>query len=291
MERKQQVTALPTMLTFDPPLPAPTTKEAARLLGASLQPIYSRKPIDWRARRAYLLYQGQYRKDNDAEVKALLNLLRRQSGQLKPRPHYQDQFIAQAIQIHEENTQQRWALEARLLARQAPEYVAAKLNLDKWTLRWYVDLFYDLAERINAPGFVRESIGGFRPDLFSTDGVGAAWRTIGYWHGAQLLDPMIAEFRASGHQDYAYIFEDGWDVEHLSEVHRKIRKLLWHLMLPLDAVKACCEAYCAVRLQEIASTGPEFDAVADVIMEHKRQAQEAAREAILAAKQAATKAA
>ncbi len=86
----------------------------------------------------------------------------------------------------------RWEVEARLLAGQEAEGVAARTNLADEVVEAYGSLFFDVADLLEHCDWVMAFVFG-RPHLdgFTRDEVGLIWKTVGYRFGVVALDALI----------------------------------------------------------------------------------------------------
>ena len=59
-----------------------------------------------------------------------------------------------ACQLHQNGGRRRLELESRILARQAPELIAELMGLPLHTVQAFRTFFFDLADRLDAAGYV-----------------------------------------------------------------------------------------------------------------------------------------
>ena len=89
----------------------------------------------------------------------------------------------------------KWELEARVLARQEPVVIAYKLGMDEKTVRAYEELFFDVRDRLEYPGYILHCVLG--PAIYKStldSHLELVWKLYGYMAGPAVLDVLIQQF-------------------------------------------------------------------------------------------------
>ena len=215
------------------------------------------RPVDWRWQRANLLLQTRERLgpgDDDA-VQVILQFLREQRGQLdSSRAAISDDSktrVQHACEIHHANRMPRWALESWLLSGEPVEVVGEQIGQEVELVRWYATVFFDLGDRITAPGFVtHEVIGPKLHDGLTVKDVDVLWKHFAYTMGPHALQAVIDDFVEAGRDDYSYLADGTFKNVRLPEIRRLIHQTIRVKLLPVDNVKAALQTFMDVLKSE-----------------------------------------
>ncbi len=108
--------------------------------------------------------------------------------------------IAAAHKIAKQDGPTRWEIEARLLADQSDDDIAAKCSLPSEVVGCYETIFCNVRSRLGAEIWVCNQVLG--PDIhngFADHEVGSLWRAFAYYGGPVVLDALLDAFRAALH--------------------------------------------------------------------------------------------
>ncbi len=203
---------------------------------------YLRRPRDWRRQRAQeLVATGKRpRRDRDDQhVAAATAFLKAEAAGPKRRPRRKPNRTAVEIrtaqEIFQANDQRRWALEAWLLTREPIAVAAERAGVPAGVACWYARLFFDLDERLNAPGFITHEVIGSQLHFgLSPQDVGLLWKLFAYWCGPHVLQVVLDHYQAAGHADYQHLLDEtlrtGKPIPPADEVSRAI----WIRLLPME---------------------------------------------------------
>ena len=90
----------------------------------------------------------------------------------------------------------RWECEARLLARQADDEIAAACGMTAGAVRCYHQLFFEVRPRLDATHYVQHVILGGRPAAgFGPDDAETLLKVYGYGRGPRAVDDILRLFR------------------------------------------------------------------------------------------------
>jgi hypothetical protein len=89
----------------------------------------------------------------------------------------------------------RWQVEARILARQSWDAIAAKIDLAPESLRLYEQLFYHVTDRLDAKGHVLHQVIGWHDG--GARRLGAIWQYYAYRGGPDVLDTLLNGYPSS----------------------------------------------------------------------------------------------
>lgn len=156
------------------------------------------RPAAFRWSRAYRLFvlgdDRDPRRDDPltALVFDYLRTVRTQDAPSKcPAPRFR--LLHCAHRIYAENGEQRWELEARLLAGQSDRDVAGRVGLTRGIVALYHDVFCVCRDRLGASDWILTTFVGRGPVIgFAPGDLGAVWRWIGYFGGPHKLDVAVA---------------------------------------------------------------------------------------------------
>jgi hypothetical protein len=158
------------------------------------------RAVDWRAERACRVVEDDVRPripQDDAETLALVGYLR---ARKKCRTEGDRTLLRRdwpalhaAWELAEGDALLRWEVEARLLARQTDEEIAARCGLDPHTVRSFEAIFFCVRDRLHASDWVTfQAVRGGPWNSFAGDQPGTLWRAVAYSGGPLLLDLVIA---------------------------------------------------------------------------------------------------
>jgi hypothetical protein len=124
-------------------------------------------------------------------------------------PHHYAAFWLSVRKISE----LRWQVEARILARQSWDTIAAKTHLSPEALQLYEVVFFHVTDRLDATSWVLHEVIG------SPEGarrLGATWQYYGYRGGAEVLDTIVYGYPSSRDAETLnavrkFLVEDGVD--------------------------------------------------------------------------------
>jgi hypothetical protein len=89
----------------------------------------------------------------------------------------------------------RWAIEARILARQSNEEIARKNGCSPDAIEAYESLYFNVRDRLNYRDFVLNSVLGQAAVCgIQPSDQGLLWKLVGYLAGPYVLDAMISHF-------------------------------------------------------------------------------------------------
>ena len=174
--------------------------------------------------------------------------------------------IATAVAVHKSNKLTRGVLEARILARQPVDQVAAACQLTVGAVQAYEALFFDVREHIAFPDYLIPVVVG--PKLhygITPEDVDVVLKHVGYVVGPILVDWLV-DFYTSG-----LIVPESLEAaraEELRTLARRLRAKALHLVYVLPH-PACCRA---LRLNELAR---ELEAYADFLGNAKDASEDA----------------
>ncbi len=159
--------------------------------------------------------------------------------------------IQHVCEIHQANRMPRWAMEAWLLSGEPLEVVGEQTGQEVEVVEWYVAAFFDLGERIQAPGFVtHEVIGSKLHDGLTPADVDVLWKHFAYTMGPHALQAVIDDFVAAGWDDYGYLVDGTFKNVRLPELRRLIHQTIRVKMLPVDNLKATLQTFMDVVKSE-----------------------------------------
>jgi len=106
--------------------------------------------------------------------------------------------IYQAYAIYTDESQmRRWELEARLLAKESMETIAAKVGCAAGAVVAYEGLFFDVLGALHARGYITHVVVGPKlhdGSLKETD-VDVFLKLFGYFHGGLMVDALVDYFQ------------------------------------------------------------------------------------------------
>lgn len=149
----------------------------------------------WRWQAAMARQEALQPPTGDRDVRLATSYLRilRRCHSVEARKHLAATrpVIDSAYRIYTaENQVPRHALEARLLAGEAPDAIAAKSGLPLRTVQCYARLFFDVADRLASPDYVLTTVLGPRLQEGTWD-YELVWKFFAYLGGAHTLDALM----------------------------------------------------------------------------------------------------
>lgn len=174
-----------------------------------IRPSYLRtmpnRPPEWRwlvGHRMVELNVPPVKNWFDGWTRAARNLAQsRADGE--PDPQQMPSTLA-AERIFKENGPTRWEIEARTLAQEPANSIAAKCGLTTHRIRAYQQLFFSVEDRIRAHDYVHSIVIGTHEPWPPTD-VGKVWRYWGYLGGSEVVDTIVDHYRRIGEPDYSHL--------------------------------------------------------------------------------------
>ena len=156
---------------------------------------------DWRHNRAQWLHDaGRPIQDEEDGVRAACGLLAAlEDGTAED--ELPDAF--EAWKIYENNTQQRWEIEAWLLTGEPSDAIATRLTVGQAVVEAFHQLFFHVRDRLCFRGYVSWRI--IEPRTLTGSDVDRLWKFYGYHGGPVVLEAVIDHFQASGKCDYTHL--------------------------------------------------------------------------------------
>jgi hypothetical protein len=99
--------------------------------------------------------------------------------------------IAAAVRLYAVDGPGRWAVEARIVAGQSDEQIAALCSLSPETVQWYEALFWRIRDRLSARDWIAARVIGLRSG-FTREQMGRLWCAYAYSAGPIVLGLVIA---------------------------------------------------------------------------------------------------
>lgn len=134
---------------------------------------------------------------------------------------------------HDVDSELRSLVQARILARETDDQIAARFATLPAAIHWYEKLFFHVRDRFHCRDWVVKSIlGTWSTHLGERDGARirhALYKSVAYHGGTHALDAVISSFAATP-------YPDGADVERWFEQTFK-QKLKVHAMAALQSVE------------------------------------------------------
>lgn len=167
------------------------------------------RPLDWRLQRArYLLDHDRLpsTQTDDDESISVFRILSAEARCCMDRDRAQLEqewpaFLA-ARRLTQAEELLRWEVQARILARQTDEEVAAQCELTPQTVHWFEAVFFCVRDRLDARDWIAARVIG--PGLwrgFAPEEMGQLWAYFGYNAGPLALDVIIAASPTKRNQD------------------------------------------------------------------------------------------
>ena len=110
--------------------------------------------------------------------------------------------LAAAHEIAQRDEPGRWELEARLLAGQSDEEIAAQCNIPAEVVNWHEALFCNVRPRLRARAYLLNHVVGAGAQRgFRDDEVGNFWAWVAMGGGPLVLDRFVETFHAAKRPD------------------------------------------------------------------------------------------
>jgi hypothetical protein len=156
------------------------------------------RPPDWRIRRADTVIQEAVRTSrhhDDEHVIAIIAFLERRLTATHPTDllTLADKMPAlfYAFEVHETRQPSlRWLLEARILGRESPGAIAAKIGISPEAVAAYANAFFDVSDRLDRADFISQEV--LEPLAIPDASTEYFWKKLAYSQGAAALDEVIA---------------------------------------------------------------------------------------------------
>jgi hypothetical protein len=158
---------------------------------------YDLSPPDWRWRQACRAYNRgkKYRKrPEDLEwLRPLRELVKVASGRHpSPRIPIPDE-LGVALSFFQSGGQERWQLEARILAGQTDREIAAAMRIPQAVVAAYEQSFFSMRHRLGAVDFVLSEIIGYTPFRgFDEGDWQSLWAFFAYTAGPKMLEVVMS---------------------------------------------------------------------------------------------------
>jgi hypothetical protein len=157
---------------------------------------------DWRWQRANLLATGALRQNRRFDDRHIQKLSRFATAVMGDTDQYAQErlaiadpalFWAYRLAIQDE-PHRRGEVEARIIANQTPEEIAAKTGIPEATIKAYEIAFYDVRDKLIYGGYVLHTLIGtaIHRGIQERDYV-LIWKFMAYTHGPVLLDAYVKQ--------------------------------------------------------------------------------------------------
>lgn len=169
------------------------------------------RPVHWRWERARLIKElgvrlpGKTRDDKwtvtAANFRGLKDACQDEVAIFELYERYPE--IAMAYELWDETSYNetgrahplRYEIEARILARESAESIAAKAQLSPETVRWYEKVFFNVVDRIDNKMYIFHQVIGDKIQRSLNDSDYATlWKLYAYVRGSAMLDFLITTF-------------------------------------------------------------------------------------------------
>jgi len=176
------------------------------------RPDNKRRPVDWRWQRGCELAEGARQvRGRDDELVILARKFRRlldrcESDMDRLAALDANPELFEAYEIYNADdfnpTAIKWELEARILAKESPESIDAKLMLSPAVTRLYTQLFFDVIGRLSAHGLIMHLVIGRATQIgLAERSYDCLWKLLGYNVGPLILDAFIYQFNNPRHTE------------------------------------------------------------------------------------------
>jgi len=97
-------------------------------------------------------------------------------------------------------TENKWELEARILARELVAGISRKLGVSEKVMDIYGRIFFDVKDRLDAPSLITHTVigRGVQTGLAERE-YDCLWKLFGYWCGPAVLDMFVYKFNSPQH--------------------------------------------------------------------------------------------
>jgi hypothetical protein len=179
-----------------------------------------KRPVNWRWQRAGILAEGgrPVAKNIDDQHIARARRFRVQLNRATTDAHYMrilgadsDLYEAWYLSKDEDDSETKWEIEARLLARQSPDEIAGKVAVTAGTVEIYEACFFHVMDRLELPGYITHSVMGKSVQLgLSQRSYDLLWKMYGYWGGPLVLESLIYTFSRPSVPEHTDQVQDFW---------------------------------------------------------------------------------
>jgi hypothetical protein len=162
------------------------------------------RPVDWRWQMARLLREQSRRVSRRRDDEWVSLAKQFQTDLAACRDDWQlldlaEKYpgVADARHMREDNGAEcpRWEVEARLLAEDKPESIAARLALDPRAILAYEALFFNVQDRLHAQSWIVHTVMGRSIYANLTERqFDLLWKMYGYFGGPFVLDALVTTF-------------------------------------------------------------------------------------------------
>ena len=171
-------------------------------------------PPDWRWRRARFRVETksrrQLRQDDDwtGRAKRFLRLATRDEA----KAFRSDPELGAAWHFSASGGLKRAEVEARVLARQSPDEIAAACRLDASVVELFEMLFFAVRDRLNSPSWIQHNALGPKTwEPLQRDDIAWVWKAFGYFYGPVAIAELI---NAVNHAELLQIGLDAYLLPH-----------------------------------------------------------------------------
>ncbi len=116
--------------------------------------------------------------------------------------------IREAYHLWQTDGPQRWAVEARILAKQSDAEIAAAEQLSEDTVAGYEALFFQVRDKLRARSWINNYVLQLGTQWTGRD-VAKVWSFFGFNAGSVVMQVLIDDLVASGKGNYDYL-DTGW---------------------------------------------------------------------------------
>lgn len=158
------------------------------------------RPLDWRLQHARRLLENGCRSSSyrhDPDLIALVQFLRAEARchSDRDRVRLEQRWLAlhAAQHLHISDGPLRFEVQARILAGQTDDEIAARCRLTPSAVHWFEAVFFNVRDRLHARDWIVARVIG--PGLhrgFTEAEIGNVWMTFGYYGGPVALDVVLA---------------------------------------------------------------------------------------------------
>jgi len=215
-------------------------------------------PADWRWQRAVVRVETKSRRQlraDDEWVRRATRYLRKLRKGFD-RAVRLDPDLAAAQQLAGRHSLNRCEIEARILARQPANEVAAKCRLATCAIEVYEKLFFDVRDRLDTPSWITHQVLGPKTwQPLERDDIEWVWKGLGYQYGAEVLDELTT---AVPQNDLLQWGLDAYELPH-STLDNGLKFLISARRLPFVEEMSRSERRSLARLHQrlIEVDGPE----------------------------------
>lgn len=114
--------------------------------------------------------------------------------------------FATARRVYRENGRQRWELDARILAHEPFGRIAEQMGLEESAVRVYERVFFHVRSKLACRDYILRVAVGWN-DPWQPTRVRDLWCFFAYFGGADVLDVLLADFKARGHSNYQHVVQ------------------------------------------------------------------------------------